>query len=189
MCAMTQSTAPDPMGKVVKDGHTLDRKTAAALAVAEERLGYNLTIVQGSYNGGDGAVSASAGTHDGGGAVDLSPYDWKRKVRVLRGLGFAAWHRPAIPGVWGEHIHAIQIGNQNLSAAAQRQVESYKAGRDGLAGNAVDPDTYHPDVEPFNYVKWWRDGILERRIKGLSARIKSLREKRAAARMKITYKS
>jgi hypothetical protein len=179
-------TMPNPLDKVTFRGKTLDRKTAAALAIAEQRLGYELTVVQGSYS--PGVVEQSAGTHDRGGVVDLSPFDWKRKVRVLRGLGFAAWRRPAIPGLWGEHVHAVMIGHQDLAPAAARQVVSFKAGRDGLKGNAIDPDTYHPDVEPFNFAAAWRDDLLRQRITGMTARIKALREKRSAARTRITYK-
>src|ERR1041385_6860477 len=89
-------------------GHTLDNRTIAMLTEAESRLGYSLTILQGSFNG---SVSQSAGAHDGGGAVDLTAYDWQSKVRVLRRIGFAAWYRPVIPGVWGEHVHAIANGD------------------------------------------------------------------------------
>jgi hypothetical protein len=102
---------------------------------AEKRLGYELTIMQGSYNRG---VGASAGTHDGGGAVDLAPYDHARKVLVLRQVGFAAWYRPALPGVWPDHVHAIAIGDPDLAPVAARQVTAYYNGRDGLAGNGPD---------------------------------------------------
>lgn len=135
----------DPYAKVQWDGHTLDRITAEALHAVEKILGYDLTVVQGSYNAG--GVAASSGTHDGGGAVDLKPYDADRKVRALRKIGFAAWHRQAIPGVWGEHIHAILIGNQELSPAAAAQVEDYRKGLDGLAGHQPDP-TWRPDPIP-----------------------------------------
>jgi hypothetical protein len=68
-------------------GHTLNNRTVAMLTDVESRLGYDLTVLQGSYNAG--GVSQSAGTHDGGGAVDLAPYDWKNKVAALRRVGFA----------------------------------------------------------------------------------------------------
>lgn len=177
---------PNPLDRVTFRGKTMDRKTAAALAIAEQRLGFELTVVQGAYN--PGGVGASAGTHDRGGVIDLAPFDWKRKVKVLRGLGFAAWHRPAIPGLWGEHVHAVMIGHQDLAPSAARQVASFKAGRDGLKSNRIDPDSYHPNVEPFSFAAAWRDDLLRQRVTGLTARIKALREKRSAARTKITYK-
>lgn len=128
---------------------TVDWKTRAALEEAERRLGYPLTIVQGSYNAG--GVSQSAGTHDGGGVVDLLAWDWQRKVRVLRAVGFAAWYRPTIQGLWNAHIHAVMIDHGQLSASAARQVAAYRAGRDGLKSNRVD-GFWRPDPIPvFKY--------------------------------------
>ena len=118
------------------DGRTVDWLTRAALEDTAKRLGYDLTLHQGSYNAG--RVSASAGTHDGGGAVDLAPWDHERKVLELRRTGFAAWYRPARSGVWGAHIHAVLIGNRRLSPGAQAQVQEYLAGYDGLAGDGRD---------------------------------------------------
>ena len=116
----------------------VDNWTAAALREAERRLGYRLTLVQGSYNAG--GVRQSAGTHDGGGVVDLLPWDWQHKVKVLRAIGFAAWYRPTVPGLWGAHIHAVLIDHGRLAPAARQQVVAYRAGRDGLKGNR--PDTF-----------------------------------------------
>jgi hypothetical protein len=129
-------------------GKTVNKWTAAALEECERRLGYSLTVVQGSYNT---SVGASAGTHAGGGAVDLMPYDWENKVHVLRAVGFAAWHRPTLPGVWGEHIHAILIGDEDASSQAKAQITDYRNHRDGLASHAAD-NTWHPDPIPtFHY--------------------------------------
>ncbi len=138
---------------------TVDWKTRAALEEAERRLGYRLTIVQGSYNAG--GVSQSAGTHDGGGTVDLLAWDWQRKVRVLRTIGFAAWYRPTVPGLWGAHIHAVLVDHGRLAPSAAAQVVAYRAGRDGLKGNRADtfwrpspipvfryPPPARPDPEP-----------------------------------------
>jgi hypothetical protein len=33
-------------------------------------------------------------THVEGRAVDLAPWDWQNKLRVLKDLGFVAWYRP-----------------------------------------------------------------------------------------------
>ena len=52
----------------------------------------DITMAQGGYN--RGGVAASAGTHDGGGAFDLTEFNWGNRVRALRILGCAAWHRP-----------------------------------------------------------------------------------------------
>lgn len=133
-----------PYAKTTHDGKTVDWLTKVALLAAEALLGYDLTITQGSYNGGK--VAASGGTHDGGGVIDLAGFDADRKVKVLRRLGFAAWHRTPDQGPWPEHVHAVQVGHARLSAAAKRQVAAYLAGRDGLAGNG-------PDDGPRTYVK------------------------------------
>lgn len=150
------------------DGKVVDEITDQALVAVEKRLGYTLTILQGSYHKG---VGASAGTHDGGGVVDLSPYDWENKVRALRAVGFAAWHRPTLPGVWSEHIHAVLIGNQKLSSAAQGQVIDYRNKRNGLANDGADDFPYHPNVV-FKYVerKPTRGPKVDKAIKTLRVR-------------------
>lgn len=128
----------NPYALVDRGGHTLDYMTSEALDVVEHLLNYragSLTIVQGSYHTG---VVASGGTHDGGGAVDLTAQDWERKVLALRQVGFAAWHRTPEQGPWQEHVHAVLIGNEKLSAAAQLQVRAYLHGRNGLANNGPD---------------------------------------------------
>lgn len=138
-----------PYAKTTYDGKVVDELTKAALDEVARRLGYSLTILQGSYN--PGGVRASGGTHDGGGVVDLAPYDWKNKVHALRAVGFAAWHRPELwrngVRIWGEHIHAVLIGNEKLSPAAKAQVADYYRHEDGLAGHAPD-NTWHPDPIP-----------------------------------------
>lgn len=132
------------MKRTTVDGRVVNERTARMLKMWEFNALQKLYVVQGSYNGG--GVSASAGTHDGGGAIDLSVRglgDLKRKkwiVKQGRLAGFAAWYRPTIPNLWTEHIHAIAIGDKELSDGARRQVSAYYAGRNGLANNAVDPD-------------------------------------------------
>lgn len=138
-------------------GRTLNRRTVAMIQQAESViLDFQLHIMQGSYNGGGGAVSASAGTHDGGGAVDFAwPGGSKAKadkvVKALRRVGFAAWRRDNLPGVWGPHIHAIAIGDKSMSRGAGKQVQDYYAGLNGLAGHARD-STWRPNPIPvFSY--------------------------------------
>ena len=147
----TYPTFPaDPYTRVIYNGAKMDAMTQAAVMVAESRLGYDLTITQGCYAAG--RVSASGGTHDGGGVVDLAPYDWANKVRVLRDMGWAAWHREAIAGLWPEHIHAVLMANAKVSPTAATQIVDYKAGLDGLAKKRPDPDPYRPDPLPvFKY--------------------------------------
>jgi hypothetical protein len=120
-----------------------------------ELTGYAIT--QGSFHD-NGA--ASFGTHLGGGAVDLSVMrrgtytvlweDVEPLIHALRVAGFAAWLRD-----YGElypdspiHIHAIAIGDNELSSAAIEQltgVAGYFRGFNGLPvkenGTPV-PDRY-----------------------------------------------
>lgn len=128
----------DPFVILVRDGKKVDGLTDGALKRAERILDYSLTISQGSYNAG--GVKASAGTHDGGGVVDLMPWDRENKVRALRAVGFAAWFRPAIPGLWPAHIHAVLLDHPKLAPAAAAQQVAYLARRDGLALNGPDRD-------------------------------------------------
>jgi hypothetical protein len=160
----------------------VDRRTAAALHVAEKRLGYNLTVIKG-HDPGESAVSSN--THKGTGVVDLSPYDAKRKVHVLDELGFSAYERPAIPGLWPHHIHAILRGlGHGLDPEAQRQVEDWLDGKDGLKDHGPDQFPWRPDPvpEPFSYKAWLADGARAEKITGLTARIKTLREQIQAAK-------
>ena len=81
------------MKRTTVDGKTLNQRTADMLAMWQFNSLRDFYVVQGSYNTG---VSASAGTHDGGGAVDLSVYglgttgDKKWHVKQGRLSGFAA---------------------------------------------------------------------------------------------------
>jgi hypothetical protein len=101
-----------------------------------------LTPTQGSFSTG---VAASAGTHAREG-VDfstrgMSKADKNTAVRALRTVGIWAWLRPALPGVWSEHIHGIPVGG-DLSPQAQAQIAEALAGDDGLKGNASDPHAW-----------------------------------------------
>ncbi len=135
-----------PTARITFRGHTLDRRTARMIEWAERRAGFFFTVTQGSFNAGQ--VAASAGTHNGAGAVDfsvrgLSAAQRLAMVRALKNAGFAAWYRPAIAGTWPAHVHAIAIGAKPLAALAASQVKSFDAGRDGLKGNGIDK-TYRP---------------------------------------------
>ncbi len=114
-------------------------------------------ITQGSYTN---EVEASFGTHSGGGAVDLSVIDtstWtvlekeiEPLIRALRLAGFAAWLRRPDELYPGSpiHIHAVAVGDEELSYTAYAQVYSefgYLAGMDGLPpaeGEEPSPDPH-----------------------------------------------
>jgi hypothetical protein len=154
----TQTSTPEPTGcqkppedytHIEVNGWTINQRTFAMLTHALELYGGELeingyAITQGSYHD-NGA--ASFGTHLGGGAVDLSVLrrgtytvlwdDIEPLLHALRAAGFAAWLRE-----YGElypdspiHIHAIAIGDQELSEAAQAQLTGeagYFRGYSGL---------------------------------------------------------
>lgn len=127
---------PDDYTRVKVNGWTINQRTLAMLAHAQELYGGEIeltgyAITQGSYHDNG---TASFGTHLGGGAVDLSVMrrgtytvlwdDIPVMIHALRAAGFAAWFRD-----YGElyqdsayHIHAIAIGDQELSFAAQEQL-------------------------------------------------------------------
>jgi peptidoglycan hydrolase-like protein with peptidoglycan-binding domain len=136
---VTRTVAPG--ARTSRDGHVVDARTEAMLAEAERRLGRRLTVEQGSYNpGGD---PTSAGTHDGGGAIDLSTAGLNvgtrtAAVRALREVGFAAWLRSPRQGAWPWHIHAAAISDPDLSVQAQHQTGDYCLGRNGLANRGPD---------------------------------------------------
>jgi hypothetical protein len=135
-------------------GRTVNQRTHDMLVEAEKVLGFAIVLSQGSYNAG--GVDASAGTHDGGGAADISvsalstTQRWET-VKALRTVGFAAWLRSPDQGPWPYHIHAIAIGDTDLSVSARDQVADYYTGKNGLASHAADntPDAYRA---PFT---WW----------------------------------
>jgi hypothetical protein len=147
---------PDDYTRVEINGWTVNQRTLTMLAHAQELYGGEIeltghAITQGSYHDNG---SASFGTHLGGGAVDLSVLrrgtytvlwdDIEPVIHALRVAGFAAWLRE-----YGElypdspiHIHAIAIGDRELSTAAQEQLTGdagYFRGSNGLPVNMYGP--------------------------------------------------
>jgi hypothetical protein len=140
-----------PGAKVQRDGYVVDARTQAMLAEAQRLLGCTLVLEQGSYNpGGD---PTSAGTHDGGGVVDIAVTGMTALARTavvqaLRQVGFAAWVRDPSQGDWPWHIHAVAINDTDLSSQAQHQVGDYYLGMNGLADRG-------PDDGPRIPIKTW----------------------------------
>jgi hypothetical protein len=121
-------------------GVTLNKRTLAMLTVAEGYFGQTIPLSQGSYN--PGGVTASFGTHDGGGAMDVSVRNFSEAqvlqiVLALRKAGFAAWERVPSEG-FVHHIHAIAIGDAEASDIAQQQMQDYFDGGTGLASGGTD---------------------------------------------------
>src|SRR3954469_3267428 len=101
-------TSPVSAGsQVTYRGVTLNARTKAMLVAAEGLFGSSVSLTQGSYN--PGGVDASAGTHDGGGAMDISvsgisSANRTKLLTALRKVGFAAWLRTPAQGFDAYHI-------------------------------------------------------------------------------------
>jgi peptidoglycan hydrolase-like protein with peptidoglycan-binding domain len=124
--------------RVTYGGKTVNVRTQVLLkraqAYASRASEYKLT--QGSYNRG---VGASAGTHDGGGVVDINTngLNVNATLLALRKAGFAAWYRTPAEG-FAPHIHAAAIGDREMASSARNQVAAYFNGRNGLANGRAD---------------------------------------------------
>ncbi|WP_027345449.1 peptidoglycan-binding domain-containing protein [Hamadaea tsunoensis] len=137
-----------PGSRITYRGVQMNTRTQSMLLAAEGLLGRTLTITQGSYN--PGGEAASAGTHDGGGVLDIGVDGMTAATRTavakqLRVVGFAAWVRNPSQGDWPYHIHAVAISDTDQSPAAQHQVGDYYLGLNGLANRAADDG---PAVSP-----------------------------------------
>jgi peptidoglycan hydrolase-like protein with peptidoglycan-binding domain len=138
----------------IRRGVVINTRTRSMLAAAEKILGRKLVLSQGSYNpGGD---PTSAGTHDGGGVVDISVKGMTSAYRVkvakaLRTVGFAAWVRNPSQADWPWHIHAVAISDTDLSSQAQHQAGDYYLGKNGLANRGRDDG---PKVTP---IRTWEE--------------------------------
>lgn len=152
-------TPPDNMTRVEVNGWTLTQRTLAMLQHAQAIYGGELTITgdritQGSYTPYE---PASFGTHDGGGAVDLSVMrrgtwtilrdDIEPLIHALRVSGFAAWLRELEELYPGSpiHIHAVAIGDPDLSPAAQEQLTGKFGYFRGYTGVPIDSGIPAPD--------------------------------------------
>lgn len=142
-------------------GKTLNARTAAQFEQLKKiyrLIGGTGTVylTQGSYN--RGGVSQSAGTHDGGGALDCTlsnatSANWTKLQQAFRWVQIAGWHRTPSQGDWGHHVHGISIGDTEASYGAKRQVDDYYNRKNGLAGHARDtswrPNVIFPARYPF----------------------------------------
>jgi hypothetical protein len=134
------------MAKVIFRGVTLDSRTARMMDVVALRARPKIVPTQGSFST---SVKASGGTHSGSGAIDLSVrrLDDPRVnaiVKLMRQVGFAAWHRLVSDGFKAPHIHGIAVDAPGLSDQAAQQVASLRRGRNGLKSQALDP---HRDMK------------------------------------------
>ena len=134
-------------------GARVNARTRDMLAAADGMLSWSLALDQGSYSTTD---PTSAGTHDGGGVVDITATSltttqrWET-VRALRTVGFAAWLRTPSQGSWPYHIHAAAVSDTDLATPAADQIHDYYFGKNGLANHAADdtPTAYRAAFT------WW----------------------------------
>jgi hypothetical protein len=124
----------DDYSRVTYGGKTFNARTVRMLKRAEESYGSSFGFYQGSYSTG---VSASKGTHDGGGAVDIKPpANIDKALKALASAGFwAKWRGSMNP----PHIHALATGDAQLSSAARRQLGLPADG--GYEGDLVEVGT------------------------------------------------
>lgn len=122
-------------------GVQLDPRSAAMMAEVVNLVpDIDVHPTQGSYSS---EVGASAGTHAGGGSLDLRVEGMgrakrERLVAAMRRVGWAAWLRLPGQGPWPAHIHGVAVDCPTLSPAARAQVADYLAGRNGLANRQPD---------------------------------------------------
>lgn len=98
----------------------VNERTRAMFLEAQRNLksrgkkGWDMVITQGGYCGST-CADASAGTHDGGGIIDVRTVDTDaegvaNRLAGLREVGFAAWKR-------SDHIHAVAINDYQMAWA------------------------------------------------------------------------
>ncbi|MGA2112139.1 MAG: LysM domain-containing protein [Anaerolineales bacterium] len=145
--------------RVKINGFWLDERTYEMLEYAYSLYGGPIdirgpAITQGSWSNNG---PESFGTHLGGGAVDLSVIrpggtdvlytEIEPLIRALRTAGFAAWLRE--PGELGPgspiHIHAIAIGDRELSPEAAAQLTGKYGYFRGFTGVPTDDGIPIPD--------------------------------------------
>jgi peptidoglycan hydrolase-like protein with peptidoglycan-binding domain len=136
----TVTNAVSAGSRITYRGVSTNTRTKAMLLAAEGIAGSTLTLTQGGYN--PGGVDASAGTHDGGGSLDISVTGMSSSTRTkvltaLRKVGFAAWFRTEAQG-FVKHIHAMAVSDPDLSSGAQHQTGDYYLGMNGLADHGAD---------------------------------------------------
>ena len=147
---------PDDHSCLLINGHWLSQRTLFKLQHVYNLYGGAIditerAITQGHYND---LEPLSFGTHTGGGVVDISVIDattWKvlyeeieLLILAIRRAGFAAWLRDfdeLNPG-YPIHIHAVAVGDRDLSKAAQEQLTGqygYFRGYSGLLQESGNP--------------------------------------------------
>jgi hypothetical protein len=142
---------PDAYARTTIHGRPIDAATKAAVEALEADLGYPLTIMQGI-----GGASASAGTHTQGRAIDVDPWDIRRKLRLGLKHGFIGWYRPYVRGLWPAHGHMVLVlgsrdNQRGIAGSAFRQIGAYLRRSDGLISDHHDPNARPDLLVPFQF--------------------------------------
>ena len=145
--ADVQRIADAVRGRIVKDrpvpvyfgGAFTDATTVDLLRELQRVTGLSILLTQGSYST---TVSASGGTHDGGGVVDINVSGWNyttiwNVLKAGRSMGGVAWYRTPSQG-FAYHIHMLRADCTDLSPAARAQNVQYLNGQNGLANHGTD---------------------------------------------------
>jgi hypothetical protein len=146
--------APPTYGKTWwREGYACGCMIIMIEEVIEPRLrdaGYlgaaeTVNMFQQAYNS---SVSASAGTHGGGGSLDHQKGS-DGETKIWRECGVASWQRGSPEdNAFDDHNHGIWQGCPHLSGDAASQVDQYEAGCNGLADWGVDQS---PSVPPISW--------------------------------------
>ena len=142
-----------PRSTPIRRGNVvLSARVWALLEDAARAAGVKLRVMQGSWSVG---TAASANTHAGGGAADLSVAGMTDSQQLrfaleIRKRGGIAWIRNDKYGKagTGPHIHVIIRDEPGLSPAAMRQVVDFENGLNGLVSRRPDPHP-RPKWTPF----------------------------------------
>lgn len=120
----------------------------------DEVAGGILVPVQGGWSFAD----ASADTHGLAMCIDYRVWNLSIPLRtkiVHRGRDWMGtmWVRLEVDG-FDPHLHNNLMGDRPATQAALNQIPSYKAGRNGLANNAIDRDPYRKKpYTNYQYIK------------------------------------
>lgn len=156
-CVTTGITEPPADDtRTTWSGKTVNQRTKVMLEQAQGIIrqkysGFNITVTQGSYGG----ISASRGSHDGGGAVDIggnsngftgNMQKAEDIASALRSVGFAAWVRTPENSGFTWHIHANAIGDKDTNSTIDWMIKEYFAGNNGLDGSRKATDPHLPTI-------------------------------------------
>lgn len=126
------------MGEIVRfRGKRVCRCVAISIPFVEKEMKRtgamkgNVWLTQGGYN--KGGVAASAGTHDGGGVIDV-PAPTNRQLIVWRRMGWEMQRRTRSQGFSSDHGHGVLKGCPHRSRGANYQASEWNRGRNGLRG-------------------------------------------------------